>query len=206
LGTLPQISRILLCAPALALAFAAPLRASEPVTRAQVLDAIRVFEANAPGNLAPSGTAQEASDAVARATGTVVRFSLESDDVVIDLGADSIPWCDVKKGLPELSRSGERGLLLAAYLCGCVKAQLVSGKQDPNPYPGWVAMLHVYRAMKMRDGALVPEAEALLARQMDGTLESQAVTALQRSRDSLRKTYGAAANEPRQVVPASSLP
>jgi hypothetical protein len=196
--------RFSLCAPALALALALPLHASEPVTRSQVLDAIRSFEANSPGNLASSRPAQEASDAVARASGTIARFSLESDDVVVDLGAESVPWCDVTKGLPEVSRSGERGLLLAAYLSGCVKAQLALGKPDPSPYPGWISMLRVYRAMKVRDGVLVPEAEALLSRQMDGTLESRAAAALQHSRDSLQKTYGAAAAPPRQIVTASA--
>ncbi len=198
--------RFLFCAPALALAFAAPLHAAEPVSRAQVLDAIRAFEANAPGNLASQRSAQEASDAVARASGTIVRFSLESDDVVIDLGSDSVTWCDVRKGLPELSRSGERGLLLAAYLSGCVKAQLAQGRPDPNPYPGWIAMLRVYRAMKVRDGASVPEAEELLSRQMDGSLETHAAVALQRSRDRLQKAYGPTGGQPQQIVTASSRP
>lgn len=198
--------RFLLCAPALALAFAAPLHAAAPVTRAQVLDAIRAFEASAPGNLASTGAAQDASDAVARASATIVRFSLESDDVVIDLGSDSVPWCDRAKGLPELSRSGERGLLLTAYLSGCVKAQLTQGRPDPNPYPGWVAMLRVYRAMRIRDGVTLPGAEELLSSQMDGSLESHAAAALQRSRDSLQKAYGSAGGKPRQVVTASSRP
>jgi hypothetical protein len=198
--------RFLLCAPALALAFAAPLHAAEPVTRAQVLDAIRVFEANAPGNLASAVTAQDPSAAVALASGTIARFSLESDDVVIDLGSDSVTWCDVAKGLPELSRSGESGLLLAAYLSGCVKAQLAAGKPDPNPYPGWIAMLRVYRAMKIRDGASIPGAEGLLSRQMDGSLETHAGIALQHSRDRLQKAYGPAGGQPQQIVTASSRP
>jgi hypothetical protein len=176
------------------------------VTRTQALEAIRAFEANAPGNLASPRPAQEASDAVARASGTIARFSVESDDVVVDLGPDSVPWCDLRKGLPELSRSGERGILLAAYLSGCVKAQLLSGKPDPSPYPGWVAMLRVYRAMKMRDGVAVPEAESLLARQMGGTLEAYSAAALQRSRDSLQRAYGAAGDPPRPVETASSRP
>jgi hypothetical protein len=195
--------RISLCAPALALAFAATLHASEPVTRPQVLDAIRVFESNEPCSLASSKPAQEACDAVARASGTIARFALESDDVVVDLGLDSVPWCDVRKGLPELSHSGERGVLLAAYLSGCVKAQLLSGKQDPNPFPGWVAMLRVYRAMKIRDGVSVPEVEALVARQVDGTLETYAATALQRSRAGLQKAYG---DPPRPVETAAARP
>ena len=198
--------RLSLCAPALALAFASALHASEPVTRPQVLDAIRLFEANAPGNLASPRPAQEASEAVARASGTIARFALESDDVVVDLGTDSVPWCDVRKGLAELSRSGERGILLAAYLSGCIKAQLLSGKPDPNPFPGWVAMLRVYRAMKIHDGVAVPEVEALVARQMDGTLEAYAVAALQRSRDNLQKAYGGAGDAPRTVETAAARP
>ncbi len=199
--------RLLLCAPALALAFASQLHASEPVTRSQVLDAIRSFEANAPGNLALSRTAKQAGDAVAAASGTIARFSVESDDVVVDLGPDSVPWCDTGKGLPEVSRSGERGLLLAAYLSGCVKAQLIAGRPDPNPYPGWLTMLRVYRAMKSRDGVCVPEAEALLARQADGTLEVRASAALEHSRERLQKTYGSAdGGPPRPIVTASSRP
>jgi hypothetical protein len=198
--------RLSLCAPALALAFAATLHASEAVTRPQVLDAIRLFEANAPGSLASSKPAQEACDTAAKASGLIARFALESDDVVVDLGTDSVPWCDLRKGLPELSRSGERGVLLAAYLSGCIKAQLLSGKPDPNPLPGWVAMLRVYRAMKIHDGVSVPEVEALVARQMDGTLDAYAVAALQRSRDNLQKTYGGAGDAPRPVETASARP
>jgi hypothetical protein len=187
----------LIRASALALVFASPVLASETVTKVQVLDAIRTFEANASGSLAAPKPAGEANDAVAKASNTILKFSLESDAVIVDLGADSVPWCDVKKGLAELSHSGARGLLLAAYLSGSVKAQLQSGKQDPSPYPGWVAMLRVYRVLKMREGVTIPEVEALMARQIDGSLESYSVVALQRSNESLRKTYGGAGDPPR---------
>jgi hypothetical protein len=189
----------------LALALAAPAFASEAVTKAQVLDAIRVFDANAAGSL--TATSADANDVVARASNTILKYSLESDDVVVDLGKDSVPWCDVKKGLAELPHSGERGLLLAAYLSGSVKAQLQSGKQDPSPYPGWVAMLRVYHALKVREGVAIPEVDALLAQQAKGTLESCAAEALRRSNESLRKTYGSGAGAPpKQILTASSQP
>jgi hypothetical protein len=143
---------------------------------------------------------------VARASGQIARFALESDDVVVDLGRDSVPWCDVRKGLPELSRSGERGILLAAYLSGCIKAQLLSGKPDPNPFPGWVSMIRVYRAMKIHDGVSVPEVEALVARQADGTLENYAEGALQRSRDSLQKTYGPSGDPQKPLETSAARP
>jgi hypothetical protein len=198
--------RLLLQASVLALAFAAPLFAAEAVTKAQVLEAIRTFDANAGGNAAPGMPVQDVNDVVARASNTILRFSLESDDVVVDLGVDSVPWCDVKKGISTLSNSGERGLLLAAYLSGSVKSQLQSGLKDPNPYRGWVTMLHIYRTLRIQEGVKIPEIDVLLARQADGTLEAFAAQAVQKSAANLRKTYGAAGGTPKQIVTASAQP
>jgi hypothetical protein len=194
--------RLFLRAAAASLAFATPAFASETVTRAQVLEAIRTFDANALGSLAAPKPEAEAGAEVARDSNTILAYALESDDVLVDLGPDSVPWCDVKKGLSDLSNSGERGLLLAAYISGCVKAQLQSGKQDANPLAGWVAMLRVYRAVKVREGVKIPEIEALLAMQMNGSIDAYAVAALKRSSDSLRRTYGPSAGPPRQESPA----
>jgi hypothetical protein len=198
--------RSLLHACALSLALCASLQAAEPVSRAQVLDAIRVFDANASGSVLSSKPAQDANDAVARASNTILKFSLESDEVVVDLGPASVPWCDVKKGIAELSNSGERGLLLAAYLSGSVKAQLESGRQNPNPYAGWVAMLRLYHTIKIREGVTIAEVDALMARQADGTLESYAAAMVQRSKDRLRQAYGAPAGPSKQIVTASAQP
>jgi len=191
---------------ALALASAATALASETVTRAQALDAIRAFEAGAAGGITSAKPAQLASDAVAAASNTILRYSLESDDVVVDLGSDSVPWFDAKRELSDLAHSGERGILLVAYLSGSVRSQLQTGKPDPNPYSGWVAMLRMYHALKIREGVTIPEVEALVAHQVDGTLEACAANAVQRSRDSLRKAYGPGGSEPKQIVTASSQP
>jgi hypothetical protein len=189
--------RLIPCVLALLLASSLPLAAAESVTRNQVLEAIRVFEANASGDMADAKPETQKNDAVARASNTILKYSLESDDVVVDLGPDAVPWCDVKKGIAELSNSGERGLLLAAYLAGCVKAQLSSGKQDANPYAGWTAMLKIYRAIKIREGVSIPEADQLLAHQNDGSLEAFSVEASRRSAERLRKTYGTPAGQPK---------
>lgn len=194
--------RLLLRAAAASLALAAPAFASEIPSKAKVLEAIGTFEANALGSLTASKSADEANAAVAGASNTILRYAVESDDVVVDLGTDSVPWCDVKKGLSEASNSGQRGLLLAAYVSGSVKAQIQSGRQDPNPLAGWVAMLRVYRGMRVREGTRIPEAEALLARQMDGSLEAFAVAALGKSTDNLRRTYGGAGAPPKRESPA----
>jgi hypothetical protein len=188
---------------ALALTTAAPVFASGPVTKAQALDAIHAFESSAAAGVTASKAPQPASDALANASDTIVKYSLESDDVVVDLGASSVPWLDTGTDPTAVARSGERGVLLVAYLSGAVRAQLQSGKQDPNPYSGWVAMLRLYHALKIREGIAIPEIEALVARQINGTLESYAASAVQRSRDSLRSTYGTGGAQSKQVVAAS---
>jgi hypothetical protein len=198
--------RFYLIAAALALAAAPPLRAAEAVTRAQVLDAIRTFDSKAEGSLVGPSSAEDDGAALAAASNTILKFSLESDDVIVDLGSDSVPWCDVKKGITELSNSGERGLLLAAYLAGSVKAQLGSGKQDPNPYQGWVSMLRVYKAIRIREGVRIPEVENLLVLQMKGSLEQYASDAARRSAENLRRTYGPASVAQRPIVTASAQP
>jgi hypothetical protein len=195
--------RPLLRVLALALASSAQAFASESVTRSQAMDAIRAFEANASGAITASKAVDEASGAVAAASNTIIRYSLESDDVVVDLGSNSVPWFDAGRGLADLPHSGERGVLLVAYLSGSVRAQLQSGRQDPNPYAGWVEMLRMYHALKVHEGVAIPEVEALSARQMDGTLEAYAASAVQRSRDSLRKAYGPASAPAKPVVTAS---
>jgi len=177
-----------------AVVLATPAFASETTSKAEVLAAIRTFEANTSANLTASKPDAQIDSALAASTATITRFALESDDVVVDLGADAVPWCDMRKGVAGVTSSEGRGLLLAAYLSGTVKAQLFSGKQDSNPYPGWVAMLRVYRVAKMREGIAIPEVEALLARQMDGTLEAYALDAEHRSVEALRKAYGGGSN------------
>jgi hypothetical protein len=188
---------------ALVLATATPAFASAPVTRAQALDAIRAFESGAAAGVTATKAPQPANQALAAASGTIVRYSLESDDVVVDLGSSSVPWLDTGKDLADVARSGERGVLLVAYLSGTIRSQLQSGKPDPNPYPGWVSMLRLYHALKVREGTSIPEIEALVGRQMNGTLESYAAAALQQSRESLRRAYGTGAEQAKRVVAAS---
>jgi hypothetical protein len=190
----------------LALALSAPLLGAATVSKTQVLDAIRTFDANAAGSMVAAKTAQSTDDVVARASNTILKYSLESDDVIVDLGTDSVPWCDVKKGISNLPDCSERGLLLAAYLSGSVKAQLASGKQDPNPYNGWVSMLRLYHTIKIREDVKIPEIENLMARQADGTLESYAADAVRRSTEKLRKTYGQPDTSGMQIVTAATQP
>jgi len=170
----------------------APKAATQAVTRAEVLQAIKVFDAGAVSSLAaPAPAAGDATAAVASASNTIYTYALDSDDVVIDLLSDAVPWCNLKKGVADATYPGERGLLFAAYLAGEIQAQLHSGKTDSNPYAGWVHMFRVYRSMKTREGIQFPEIEALMAHQADGTLASFAIETEKRSLAHLRNAYGA---------------
>ncbi|HEY1848990.1 MAG TPA: hypothetical protein VGG37_07280, partial [Opitutaceae bacterium] len=113
------MSRLILgaCALALALPPSAPA-APAPVSRAQALGAIAAFEQSSPVCLVPRAAAAGGAAVVAGAARTITRFALESDEVVVDLGPDALPWCDTSRGAAGLPREGERGLLLVAYLCG----------------------------------------------------------------------------------------
>jgi hypothetical protein len=66
-------------------------------------------------------------------------------------------------------------------------------------------MLRVYRIAKMRDGVAIPEVEALLSRQMDGSLEAYAAEAQHRSLEALRKRFGDDRAEAQDKSQPSSL-
>jgi hypothetical protein len=195
----------LLRAALAAMAFPAMVLAKEAVSRSQVTEAIRTFDANACGNLANPRPTPAANDAIAQASNTILRFALESDDVVVDLGTDAVPWCDVKRGMADLPHSGERGLLLAAYLAGSIRAQLAGGATDSSPYAGWVHMITVYRAMKTRQGVDIPEIDRLVALQASGGLARYAAQAEEMSVQRLKKLYGGTGKAPAPAKPAPAL-
>jgi hypothetical protein len=199
------MSPFLLRAALAAMTLPALALAKETVSRSDVIEAIRVFDANACGNLAAPQPSTAANEAVAQASNTILHFALESDDVVVDLGTDAVTWCDVKKGLADLPHSGERGLLLAAYLAGSVSAQLKAGSANANPYAGWVHLIPVYRAMKARQGVEIPEIERLLALQASGGLARFAAVAEQKSVERLKKLYGGDGKAPAQPKSAPAL-
>jgi hypothetical protein len=175
-------------------------------TKTAVLAAIKTFDAGAVGGLA--GQKQPAADpaaAVAAASATMLNYALTSEDVVIDLGPEAVPWCDIKKGLGDAANPGVRGLLFGAYLAGEIKAQLHAGRADANPYPGWVHMFRVYRSVKTREGIQIPEIEAIMAHQTDGTLTAFAAETEKRALEHLRKAYGEAGEPGRSPAGPGSL-
>lgn len=190
------------CAAVLVLALACrPLMAGAP-SRAEALDAVHALEeAVAAPDVGTRPAA--ASDAASRASNTILRFAIESDEVVVDLGPAAVTWVDTSRGLSQVSLTGEQGLLLATYLAGEVKAQLAAGAPDPNPFAGWTAMLRVYRSLKLRQGVKISAIEPLLSSQAEGNLKALADQALARDQQALSRAYGGAGAKP---APGSRAP
>jgi hypothetical protein len=160
------------------------------LTPEQALTAIRNFEGNLPTSIAvPGKSAKQATAALAEAANAIVSFAVRSDAVIVDMGPDSVTWCDVKKGVDGMSHGGERGLLFAAYVAGSVKAQLASGKPDANPYEGWVSAIKLYKGLRARDGLRISELDTLSAKMADGSLEAFAADAQKRALARLESDY-----------------
>ncbi len=144
----------------LALSLVLATARAEPVTRREVLAAIAVLENDV--------TSAEAVDAAA----TVARFGRESDDVLINVGAETLPW--VQTDVSE-SEAKVRALLMAAYFAGDIKSQLAKHRPVDDPYSGWLAVIRAYRQMlKKEPGLAIPEVEELVKKEKTGTLKHEA--------------------------------
>jgi hypothetical protein len=144
----------------LALSFVLATARAESVTRREVLAAIAVLENDV--------TSSEAVDAAA----TVARFGRESDDVLINVGAETLPW--VQTDVSE-SEAKVRALLMAAYFAGDIKSQLAKHRPVDDPYSGWLDVIRAYRQMlKKQPDLAIPEVEELVKKEKAGTLKHEA--------------------------------
>jgi len=142
------------------LSFALASAQAEPVTRREVLAAIAVLENDV--------TSAEAFGAAA----TVARFGQESDDVLITVGVETLPW--VQADAPE-AEAKVRALLMAAYFAGDIKSQLEKHRPVDDPYSGWLSVIKAYRQiLKKQPEMVIPEVEDLVRKEKAGTLKRQA--------------------------------
>lgn len=107
-----------------------------------------------------------------RAAEVVTRFVELSEDCLIVLDPEAIPWVDDA----EVSRADDpetllRSLLLAAYFAGNTKAQLDSGKVEDMPYPGWLFVIRAYRSIQEKTAFRIASIEEFIAMEEKGTLE-----------------------------------
>jgi hypothetical protein len=131
-----------------------------PVSRREVLAAIAVLEKDI--------TSAEALPAAE----TVTRSGRESDDVLLIVGPETLPW--VQTDVPA-GEARARMLLMAVYFAGDIKSQLRKGRPADDPYAGWVAVIRAYRQFRQKQpDLLIPEVEALIRKDRAGTLRQAA--------------------------------
>ena len=145
---------------------------AEPVSKGEAREAIAVLE--------KSVLSADAAEAAA----TITRFADESEEVLIVVGPETMPWVQDSAGPDAKTRE----LLTAAYVAGDVKAQLVKKRPDDDPYSGWLSVIKAYKEIRSkRPRVSIPEVEELMAKEKDGTLKKEA--------DALRKKENAPQRE-----------
>ena len=145
---------------------------AEPVSKSEARQAIAVLEKSV------------LSANAAEAAATITRFADESEEVLIVVGPETMPWVQDSAG-PDAKI---RELLTAAYVAGDVKSQLAKKRPDDDPYSGWLFVIKAYKEIRSkRPRVSIPEVEELMAKDKDGTLKKEA--------DTLRKKENAPQRE-----------
>ncbi|MDD3179061.1 MAG: hypothetical protein PHQ04_01775 [Opitutaceae bacterium] len=144
-----------------------------PVSKREVLAAIAVIEKDV------------TSDAAPEAAATVTRFGEESDAVLITIGPETMPWLTDDAPTAELA---PRAMLTAAYFAGNIKAQLMRGRCNDDPYSGWLFVLTAYQQIRRKQPELIiPEVEEMADQEQTGILRSRADTIWQQEDELVRR-------------------
>jgi hypothetical protein len=147
---------------ALAFAACAGLGLAATPSKQQALDAISVLEKNLTG---PQAT---------QAAKTVVVYAQLSDDVMVDIGPEQLPWATEEWGLDKDRELSLHSLLVAAFVAGDVKTQLKNEKAEDDTYSGWLFALAAYHRLKASEDFRSPSLEALSKMQAEGKLRQHA--------------------------------
>lgn len=127
-------------------------------SKQEVLDAIGVMEKGISG---PGAIA---------AAKTIVVYAQVSDDVMVDIGEEQLPWLSEKWDLDEARLKSCQSLLMAAFVAGNIKSQLKNQKAEDDTYAGWLFAIDAYRRLRAHDDFKSPAIEALSKMQAEGKL------------------------------------
>ncbi len=151
------IQRLFITAAAFAAA-AASAGLAAPPSKQDVLLAISVLEKNI--------TAPEAADAAK----TVVIYAQQSDDVMVDIGQDQLPWIGERWGLDRAREQSNQSLLLAAFVAGNIRSQIKNDRAEDDTYSGWVFAIDAYKRLRSKAPFHSPAIETLQKMEDEGTL------------------------------------
>jgi hypothetical protein len=110
----------------------------------------------------------------AEAAKTVVLYAQESDDVMVDIGPEQLPWVGEKWGIDKAREQSNQSMLLAAFVAGNIRSQLKSEKAKDDTYAGWVFALDAYKRLRAKGAFHSPALENLQKMADDGTLQQHA--------------------------------
>lgn len=143
---------------AAALFAAAACGAAAAPSKQEVLIAISVLEKNI--------TAPEAADAAK----TVVIYAQESDDVMVDIGPEQLPWVSEKWGLERAREQSNQSMLLAAFVAGNIRSQIKNDRAEDDTYSGWIFTIDAYKRLRAKGAFRSPAIESLQKMEEEGTL------------------------------------
>jgi hypothetical protein len=145
----------------LAVAAGSGFAATTP-TRDQALHAIAVLERKVDG------------DDAAEAARTIVTYADLSQDVLVDLGPDEIPWVNEKWGLEKDQELNCQSILLAAFVAGNVRSQIKRDRTEDDTYAGWLFAIDAYKRLRAKESFKSPSLDDLSRMEVDGTLAQHA--------------------------------
>ncbi len=123
-----------------------------------VLQAIAVMEKSVSG------------PAAAEAARTIVLYAQVSDDVMVDIGPEQLPWLDEEWGLGKEREQACKSLLMAAFVAGDVKSQIKNDKAEDDTYSGWVFAVDVYNRLRAKERFRSPSLDSLSKMRAEGSL------------------------------------
>lgn len=127
-------------------------------TKHEVLRAISVME--------KSVSSPEAADAAK----LIVVYAQVSDDVMVDIGPEQLPWVNETWGLGRDREGACQSMLMAAFVAGNVKSQIKNDKAEDDTYSGWIFVIDTYHRLREKNSFRSPSIEALARMQAEGKL------------------------------------
>jgi hypothetical protein len=110
------------------------------------------------------------SPAASDAAKTIVMYAQVSDDVMVDIGPEQLPWLDEEWGLDKDREQSCKSLLMAAFVAGNVKSQIKNDKAEDDTYSGWIFAIDVYNRLRTKEGFKSLSLDTLSKMRADGTL------------------------------------
>jgi hypothetical protein len=111
-----------------------------------------------------------AGPSATEAAKTIVIYAQVSDEVMVNIGPDQLPWIDEKWDLAKDRAQSCQALLMAAFVAGNIKSQLKNDHAEDDTYSGWIFTIETYRRLKAADNFVSPSIEALAKMQAEGKL------------------------------------